>query len=344
MIAIVLAALMLRCSALPPVVESSANAEREVRKLERAWLDAYEQYDTAAMNAIVADDFVITFPDGSTQTKAQVVASIKTPPPPGNSTRFHTTETRARVYGDTVVLTGNVIGTYSQNGKSSSEHYRYTDTYVKQGGRWQVVASHLSKAPVVASKSSGVSSNAGQGRSVTGNKLLSLKPPSLAIEVDEELPHVGILNFTLKDAAQVERYFYARADEAGRVQRLLIIQFESILPGVKGSYSFPITNPTRLGDYDYDTTTGIFNFAKAIAANPGAEAEHTKALLEKNGFKVDHDFRVARYARIVGDEKRGELIFFYLEADAEEGFTELQARAKKSFQVTDYKPSGTTGS
>ena len=330
--AILLAALMLRCSALP--VAHSGNVEQEVRTLERAWLDAYEQYDTTAMNAIVADDFVITFPDGSMQTKAQVVESIRTPPAPGNSTRFHTTETRARVYGDTVVLTGRVVGTYTRGDKTSAEHYRYTDTYVKRGGRWQVVASHLSKVPPP------VSSNAGQGRSLTGNRLLSLRPPSLAIEVDEQLPHAGILNFTLKEVAQVERYIYARADEAGAVQRMLIIQFESILPGVKGSYSFPITNPTRIGDYDYDTSTGIYNFAKTIAANPGAEAEHTKALLVKNGFKVDHDFRVARYARIVGDEKRSELIFFYLEkvtADAEQGFSELEARARKSFTIKDHK-------
>lgn len=171
--ALSLATLMLGCSALPPV-EQARDAEQEVRRLERAWLDAYEQYDTTAMNAIVADDFLITFPDGSSQTKAQVMESIRTRPAPGNSTRFHTSETRARVYGDTVVLTGLVVGTYSRGEKTSSEHYRYTDTYVKRGGRWQVVASHLSKVPAPSPQSSGISSNAGQNRSVTGNKVLSL--------------------------------------------------------------------------------------------------------------------------------------------------------------------------
>ena len=144
--ATVLATLMLRCAALPATAHAG-NAEQEVRRLERAWLDAYEQYDTAAMNAIVADDFLITFPGGSTQTKAQVVESIRTPPAAGNSTRFQTSETRARVYGDTVVLTGFVVGTYTSGEKTTSEHYRYTDTYVRRGERWQVVASHLSKVP-----------------------------------------------------------------------------------------------------------------------------------------------------------------------------------------------------
>ena len=58
---------------------------QEVQKLERAWLDAYEQNDEKAMTAIVADDFVITFPDGSMQTKAQILSMIKAPRPAGTS-------------------------------------------------------------------------------------------------------------------------------------------------------------------------------------------------------------------------------------------------------------------
>jgi hypothetical protein len=32
------------------------------------------------------------------------------------------------------------------DGTTSETHQRYTDTYVKRDGRWQVVASHLSNA------------------------------------------------------------------------------------------------------------------------------------------------------------------------------------------------------
>jgi len=51
----------------------------------------------------------------------------------------------ARVYGDTVILTGRVVTEYQRDGQTmSKEQQRYTDTYVKRNGRWQVVASHLS--------------------------------------------------------------------------------------------------------------------------------------------------------------------------------------------------------
>ena len=124
------------------------SAVQSVQKLERAWLDAYEQRDVKAMDEIVADDFVITFPDGSMQTKSQIINSLKMA---GKSARpspkFHTEEVQARAYGETVILRGRVVTEYQRDGQTmSKEQQRYTDTYVKREGRWQVVASHLSNA------------------------------------------------------------------------------------------------------------------------------------------------------------------------------------------------------
>lgn len=122
-----------------------SNSEQEVRKLERAWLDAYEKRDAEAMNAIVADDFTITFADGSIQTKPRIIESLKRPG--GASMKFYTEKVESRVYGDTVILIGLVTSEWRQNDKPMTDRSRYTDTYVKRNGRWQVVASHLSNAP-----------------------------------------------------------------------------------------------------------------------------------------------------------------------------------------------------
>jgi uncharacterized protein (TIGR02246 family) len=124
------------------------DAGQAVQKLERDWLNAYEQHDEKAMDAIVAEDFTITFPNGSMQTKAQIMTSIKRPRSPGGpAMKFHTEEVRARVYGDTVILTGRVVTEYQRDGQTTSkEEQRYTDTWVRRNGRWQVVASHLSNA------------------------------------------------------------------------------------------------------------------------------------------------------------------------------------------------------
>jgi len=125
--------------------QEAGGAEQEVRKLERAWLDAYEQSDAKAMEAIVADDFTITFPDGSMQTKPQIMEMIKRPRNPARpAPKFYTEDVRSRAYGDTVILMGRVVSEYVRDGKAVKDASRYTDTYVRRGGRWQVVASHLS--------------------------------------------------------------------------------------------------------------------------------------------------------------------------------------------------------
>ena len=120
-------------------------AEEEVRKLERDWLDAYEQNDGGAMDRIVADDFTITFPNGAIQTKPQLMAMVKSPRRAGQPRmRFHTEDVRSRAYGGTVILIGRVVTEYERDGKAVREQSRYTDTYVLRDGRWQVAASHLS--------------------------------------------------------------------------------------------------------------------------------------------------------------------------------------------------------
>ncbi len=116
-------------------------------------------------------------------------------------------------------------------------------------------------------------------------------------------------------------------------------------------------NPTRFGNHDYQTDIGIFNFAERIAANPKAEAEYTKALLDKSNLKADDDFLIARYARITSEDKRTELILFYLEnlkdlgfsraelesngnrtPQAEKLFRDFADRALKSFKIADRNP------
>lgn len=123
----------------------NSNAEQEVKKLEREWLDAYEQHDAAAMDRIVSSDFTITYPDGDVLTKEQIMRMIKSPRASASpGPKFTTEEVLARVYGDTVILTGRLVTQWQRAGEISKEQSRYTDTYIKRGGRWQVVASHLS--------------------------------------------------------------------------------------------------------------------------------------------------------------------------------------------------------
>ena len=143
-----------------PATGQANPAEQELLKLEREWLDAYTNRDVAAMERIEADDFVITFPNGSMSNKTQQVEMLKRPAQAGPPPQFRTEDTKVRfLVPDVAILSGVVIGKYVVNGKEVVERSRYTDVWAKRGGRWQVVSSHLSTIP--APKSDAPKSNEG---------------------------------------------------------------------------------------------------------------------------------------------------------------------------------------
>jgi ketosteroid isomerase-like protein len=125
----------------------NAKAEQQLLKLQREWLDAYRKHDAAALERIEADDFTLTEADGKVTTRAEDVASIRNARPPQPDDAFDVEDVMVRVYGDTAVLIGRVILKYRNKGQMVVERYRYTDTYLKRSGRWQVVASQLTRIP-----------------------------------------------------------------------------------------------------------------------------------------------------------------------------------------------------
>ena len=113
----------------------NARAEQTLRKLEREWLDA----DAAGIGRIEAEDFTITYGDGSVRDKAQYLEMTKRRIKDENVSQW-TEDSKVRIYGDTAIITGR----YLYKNKEKISESRYTDTYIKRNGRWQVVASHLS--------------------------------------------------------------------------------------------------------------------------------------------------------------------------------------------------------
>jgi CubicO group peptidase (beta-lactamase class C family) len=123
-----------------------SQAEQEVRKLEREWLDAYEKRDAEAMNRIVADDFKLTFSNGMVQTKADILAQIKAMQNSGQPpSKLSTEDVQSRVEGGTVILTGRYIQQMERDGQTRTMQMRYIDTYAKRQGRWQVITSQLTR-------------------------------------------------------------------------------------------------------------------------------------------------------------------------------------------------------
>src|SRR5688572_22979736 len=125
--------------------ESSAqsDAEQKLKRLEDEWLSSYLRGDKQTFDRIVADDFTRTDESAKFATKAEERALVQAPPASVNASLTNE-DLQVRVYGDSAIVTGRIV---SKVQGSLSFQSRFTDTFIKRGGRWQVVARHYSRVP-----------------------------------------------------------------------------------------------------------------------------------------------------------------------------------------------------
>jgi ketosteroid isomerase-like protein len=115
--------------------------EDEVRRVESEWGDAFEQRDFAALDRIMADEYILTDPLGSVRGKAETLTALET-----NEVLFESTrsdDVKVRINGDTAVVTGRSTFKGRYKGWSMAGRYQYTDVLVKRNDSWQAVSSHI---------------------------------------------------------------------------------------------------------------------------------------------------------------------------------------------------------
>jgi ketosteroid isomerase-like protein len=123
--------------------QSATSVEDQIKKLEQDWAQATIKSGAAAVDQYEADDIITTDPGGRVTDKAQDNTDLSS-----GDLKFQSMELsdmRVRVYGDTAVAAGTntLNGTYK--GQDISGKYRFTDTWVKRNGKWQVVATQGTK-------------------------------------------------------------------------------------------------------------------------------------------------------------------------------------------------------
>jgi hypothetical protein len=136
--------------------------------------------------------------------------------------------------------------------------------------------------------------------------------PALEIAVDPAFEYVGILSFILKEIALVERVIFVDR-QSSQPTRLFIVQFEGLLDGVDSSYTYPTTNPIRLGNHDYQHGVYIYSNGESVREAPGAESDRTTQYLQDRGYVHDDGLAMSRFARIVDEARKHEVIIFYQE-------------------------------
>ena len=116
---------------------STIEIEQHLRQLNDEWVKAVVRGDSEALNRIMADDFVFTYPlEGD--DKAQFIADVTA----GDLKVEHISREQlsVRVFGSTAVLSARDSATWLYHGRELSGQYRVLLVYTKREDRWQLCA------------------------------------------------------------------------------------------------------------------------------------------------------------------------------------------------------------
>jgi len=142
--------LLITMIAAPAVAQSNKkaprsiqSAERELIELERQLSEALARQDASVLDRLWSEDLVFTFPNGQVSNKARRLAAQKPSVDP-NQLTSRNEEVKAHLYGNSAVV---IVRSrwVDKAGTPQGDPYQATHVWVKQQGRWQLVAAHVSQ-------------------------------------------------------------------------------------------------------------------------------------------------------------------------------------------------------
>ena len=122
--------------------DQRGSVEQAIRQLDDERIQAQIRADAVALDRIYAEDFIGVGPSGTVRTKAQVISDFTS-----GDLKFQsitTDDVQVRVYGNTAVETGRSTMIGQDKGQTVPGDTRFTRVWVKQQGRWRLVANHYS--------------------------------------------------------------------------------------------------------------------------------------------------------------------------------------------------------
>jgi ketosteroid isomerase-like protein len=130
---------------LPAMPRAEKHETRhQIEQLEDTWSKALLHGNVAAMEALLADDYMAISPTGILQSKEQALASLRSGAIHFKSIDLN--DRKIRLYGTTALVTSRAEVTATGPEGNMSGSYRYTRVYVKDPhGAWHIVSFEASK-------------------------------------------------------------------------------------------------------------------------------------------------------------------------------------------------------
>jgi ketosteroid isomerase-like protein len=117
--------------------QTGGDTQKTIVDLENQWLEGEKANNPDMVAALISDKYLATSSEGKLEDKAKTLELVKT-------RKYNTAEyedVQVALFGNTAIARGGYKGSGTEpSGKPFTEHLRWTDTWVKTGGKWQVVA------------------------------------------------------------------------------------------------------------------------------------------------------------------------------------------------------------
>jgi ketosteroid isomerase-like protein len=117
--------------------QTGGDTPKTIVDLENQWLEGDKASNPDMVAALISDKYLATTSEGKLEDKAKTLELVKT-------RKYNTAEyedIQVALFGNTAIARGGYKGSGTEpSGKPFTEHLRWTDTWVKTGGKWQVVA------------------------------------------------------------------------------------------------------------------------------------------------------------------------------------------------------------
>ena len=126
-----------------PVTALAAPLPADLAAAAHAYDAAQVNGDGAALERLVADDYVLVNGGGQVQDKARLIADYVAPG--FKLDPFTIEEPVEKVLGDTALLGGRVNMTGTDGGQRFALVVRFVDTWARRDGQWRVVYSQVTR-------------------------------------------------------------------------------------------------------------------------------------------------------------------------------------------------------
>lgn len=124
-------------------VSTEKNDYEILRDLNARFIRNFIQMDTVLHSRIIHDDFVCINPDGSISNRNDYMLEWMTGYTRSGYTSFVPTNESIRIFGNMALVRSITVYTKERDGKIIKGATIYTDTYIKENGRWRCVQAHL---------------------------------------------------------------------------------------------------------------------------------------------------------------------------------------------------------